>query len=110
MPHGKTFDSSEGQMWIGSRSCRYQGYADVVLYGDRDAHEPDEHTGYKYLWASGKSVLELHGKEKKSWTVLDGGHIYQENTPTDPITFEQVAITDWLFDVIWLKTKMIIIV
>ena len=86
--------SSEGEMWIGSRSCRYQGYADVVLYGDRDAHEPDEHTGYKYLWASGKSVLELHGKEKKSWTVLDGDHIYQENTPTDPIIFEQVAIID----------------
>ena len=86
--------SSEGEMWIGSRSCRYQGYADVVIYGDRDAHEPDEHTGYKYLWAASKSVLELHGKEKKSWTVLDNGHIYQENTPTDPIMFEQVAIID----------------
>ena len=86
--------SAEGQLWIGSRNCRYQGYADISLYGDRDAHEPDEHTGYKYLWASGKSVLELHGKEKKSWTLLDGGHIYQENTPTDPIFFEQAAISE----------------
>ena len=31
-----------GEMWIGSRTCRYQGLADVVLYGNRadmDNHE-----------------------------------------------------------------------
>ena len=26
---------NHGEMWIGSRSCRYHGNADVVLYGNR---------------------------------------------------------------------------
>ena len=81
--------SNEGEFWIGSRSCRYQGYADIAIYGDRTFHQPDEHVGYKYLWAGPRSTLELHGKEKRSWTHLDGGHIYRDNTPTDEHLFEQ---------------------
>ena len=26
---------NHGEMWIGSRSCRYHGNADVILYGNR---------------------------------------------------------------------------
>ena len=25
-------------MWVGSRSCRYQGLADIVLYGNEGDH------------------------------------------------------------------------
>ena len=31
----KSIKIGDGEMWIGSRSCRYQGNADVVLYGNR---------------------------------------------------------------------------
>ena len=85
----KLLESNEGEFWIGSRSCRYQGYADIAIYGDRTFHQPDEHVGYKYLWAGPRSTLEIHGKEKRSWTHLDGGHIYRDSTPTDEHVFEQ---------------------
>ena len=26
----------ESEMWVGSRSCRYQGRADIVLYGNQE--------------------------------------------------------------------------
>ena len=42
-----------------------------------------------YQWSS---PIEPH-KEKKSWTHLDGGHLYQENTPTDPLSFQQLKNT-----------------
>ena len=48
--------SNDGEFWIGSRSCRYQGYADIAIYGDRTFHQPDEHVGYKYYMLVGLLV------------------------------------------------------
>ena len=27
---------TDGELWIGSRACRYQGRADIVLYGNEE--------------------------------------------------------------------------
>ena len=35
-----------GELWIGSRSCRYQGMADVVLYGNRNDVTFNVRTGW----------------------------------------------------------------
>ena len=79
----------DGELWIGSRNCRYQGEADISLYGNRDAHDRNGIVGYKWLWAAGNGTVEIHGKEKKPWTWLDGGHLYSNNTPTDNLHFVQ---------------------
>ena len=55
-------------MWIGSRQCRYQGKADIVLYGNSGDMEDNKLAGEKYLWTKQDGTLEIHGKEKKSWT------------------------------------------
>ena len=55
-------------MWIGSRQCRYQGKADIVLYGNSGDMEDHPLAGEKYLWTKQDGTLEIHGKEKKSWT------------------------------------------
>jgi len=56
-------DDELAQLWIGSRSCRYEGEAEISLYGN--ATEMDSAwVGRKFLHASSKSVLEMHGKEE----------------------------------------------
>ena len=96
----KTKDCKEcgnGELWIGSRRCRYNGKADISLHGKEthysqsssDGKLKDLHVGMKFLWAGEGSVLEIHGKEKLPWTRLHGGHIYRDNTPTDRLVFEQ---------------------
>jgi len=58
-----------GELWIGSRQCRYQGKADIVLYGNKeDMVATSGLTGEKFLHTGKKGTLEIHGKWKKSWT------------------------------------------
>jgi len=57
-----------GELWIGSRKCRYQGKADIVLYGNKGDMPSHTVVGEKYLWTDTNGTLEIHGKEKKSWT------------------------------------------
>ena len=57
-----------GELWIGSRQCRYQGKADIVLYGNKEDMPSHSVVGEKYLWTKADGTLEIHGKEKKSWT------------------------------------------
>ena len=89
----KSIKIDNGEMWIGSRSCRYQGNADVVLYGNRE--DMDEHVmvGTKYLWCSDDCVLEMHGAAKKSWTYLDD-HLFRDSIPADNLQFHQSRSTD----------------
>ena len=82
-----------GEMWIGSRSCRYQGNADVVLYGNREDMSEHSMVGTKYLWCGSDCVLEMHGKEKKSWTHLED-HLFRESIPADNLEFYQDRWTD----------------
>ena len=59
--------AAEGELWVGSRSCRYQGKADISLYGMENGYIPKELTkdngstmkntgfGWRFLWATEKS-------------------------------------------------------
>ena len=75
-------------MWIGSRSCRYQGNADIVLYGNREDMIEDSQVGTKYLWVAHGGVLEMHGKEKHSWTYLED-HLVRNGIAADNLTWIQ---------------------
>ena len=77
-----------GEMWVGSRSCRYQGEADVVLFGNKEDMTEHPHVGTKYLWCASDCVLEMHGKEKQSWTYLED-HLFRNSIPADNIEFYQ---------------------
>ena len=52
------------------RSCRYQGNADIVLYGNQGDHQEDNVAGYKYIHVAQGGVLEMHGKEKRPFSTL----------------------------------------
>ena len=81
--------TDHGELWIGSRSCRYLGKADIVLYGNEgDMAESDARPGSKYLWANTNGVLEMHGKEKLPWTQLDE-HIFRNNIAAEQHFFKQ---------------------
>ena len=79
-------DDELGQLWIGSRTCRYQGEAEIVLYGNVTDMD-DTWIGRKFLHASTQSVLEMHGKVKKSWTHL-AEHVFANNLPYHPIKID----------------------
>ena len=80
--------ASDGELWIGSRSCRYQGKADIVLYGNLEDMEEHHQVGTKYLWLASGGTVELHGREKTSWTHLSE-HIFKDNVPAEQLRFHQ---------------------
>ena len=82
-----------GELWVGSRDCRYQGKADIVLYGNKEDMNEHSMVGTKYLWCGPDCVLELHGKEKKSWTYLED-HLFRNSIPADNIEFYQDRFAD----------------
>ena len=66
-------------MWVGSRSCRYKGRADIILYGNQEDMAENHHVGRKYLWVGANGVLEMHGEEKMSWANLNE-HIFRKKS------------------------------
>ena len=66
-------------MWVGSRSCRYKGRADIILYGNQEDMAENHHVGRKYLWVGASGVLEMHGEEKMSWANLNE-HIFRKKS------------------------------
>ena len=80
---------SGGELWIGSRSCRYEGLADLVLYGnEEDMTFQHPNPGVKFLHVSSDGVLEMHGKVKHHWTNLDE-HIFKDNVAAEQLLFKQ---------------------
>ena len=69
----------DGEMWVGSRSCRYKGRADIILYGNQEDMAENHHVGRKYLWVGANGVLEMHGEEKMSWANLNE-HIFRKKS------------------------------
>jgi len=73
---------NEGEMHIGSTDCKFDGQAEILLTGSmiasdnaEDVDESDEHVGdpdfgRKYVGVRAGGTLEIHGKDKKSWTKL----------------------------------------
>ena len=87
--------SKKGALWVGSRACRYQGNADIVLYGNKEDMEEQDTVGTKYLWVSNEGVLEMHGKEKHSWTYLED-HLVRNGIAADNLTWIQDKNSDTL--------------
>ena len=81
---------NSGELWIGSRSCRYQGRADIAIYGDVDLSMEHAVAGQKYLLVDKEGVLEIHGKEKVAWTKLND-HLFANNVPVNAFDIEQKA-------------------
>ena len=79
--------SNNGEIWIGSRACRYQHKATISLYGDNDAMEDIGGVGKKFVWCSAGSTCEFHGKEKHSWTTLND-HLMKSNSPVEKRSFD----------------------
>ncbi|CBY20187.1 unnamed protein product [Oikopleura dioica] len=80
-----------GEIWAGSRNCRYQGRLDITLYGDEDAMEQD--MGVKYLHADEGGVIELHGKEKHHWTHLEN-HLFANSVAVEQLEWLQDRTND----------------
>ena len=49
------------------------------------------------MWLTSNGVLELHGKEKLSWTQLDE-HIFRRNIPAEELRWKQ---SKWINEVGW---------
>ena len=64
------------------------GNADIVLYGRHRDMPSVDNVGRKFLWAAPGGVLELHGKEKKSWTHLSD-HLVRNGIAADDLIWEQ---------------------
>jgi len=71
-------------VWIGSRACRYQGLADIALYGNPEDHTAHSVAGHKYLHVAQGGTLEMHGAEKLPWTTLDE-HIFRDSVPAEQL-------------------------
>ncbi|XP_064609227.1 cell surface hyaluronidase-like [Liolophura sinensis] len=86
---------NQGALHIGSESCRHRGNATILFRGKSYDKDYDEECGKKGLCVAAGGILEIHGKEKLSWTFLDktlwkGQH---ENTITlaDDVTSWEVG-------------------
>ncbi|KAK3713287.1 hypothetical protein RRG08_043868 [Elysia crispata] len=59
-----------GEFHIGSEECNFEKTADIFLYGKSNSVEVVPVFGRKFIGAASGSTLEIHGKQKKSWTKL----------------------------------------
>ncbi|GFO45232.1 transmembrane protein 2-like [Plakobranchus ocellatus] len=59
-----------GEFHIGSEECNFEKEADIFLYGKTNS--PDEIKGFgrKFIGGNPGSKIEIHGKQKQSWTKL----------------------------------------
>ena len=75
-----------GEIWAGSRKCRYQGKLDIALYGNRNSMDKD--FGRKYFHADRDGVVEVHGKEKWHWTHLED-HLFKDSIAVEQLNWSQ---------------------
>ncbi|XP_020497083.1 cell migration-inducing and hyaluronan-binding protein [Labrus bergylta] len=63
---------NKGELHIGSPDCPYKGNLTISLFGRLDDSD-QEHSyfGRKYIGVGTGGTLEIHGKEKLSWTFLN---------------------------------------
>lgn len=60
-----------GALHIGSEGCYYEGEATIVFRGKSFDKDYDIECGKKGLCVQDGGILEIHGKEKLSWTFLN---------------------------------------
>ncbi|GFO45238.1 transmembrane protein 2-like [Plakobranchus ocellatus] len=59
-----------GEFHIGSEECNFEKEADFFLHGQSNTSELVPHFGRKFIGVANNGTLEIHGKQKKSWTKL----------------------------------------
>ncbi|XP_064373332.1 inactive cell surface hyaluronidase CEMIP2-like isoform X2 [Dromaius novaehollandiae] len=60
-----------GELHIGSERCPYGSRATISLYGRAADGAPVDGFGQKFVGVGRGGVLELHGRRRRSWTLLD---------------------------------------
>nr|XP_033818434.1 cell surface hyaluronidase [Geotrypetes seraphini] len=59
-----------GALHIGAERCRYKSKATITLYGRSDKGDSVPTFGKKFIGVAAGGILELHGAQKASWTML----------------------------------------
>uniref|UniRef100_A0A8C4RLB9 Cell migration inducing hyaluronidase 2 n=1 Tax=Erpetoichthys calabaricus TaxID=27687 RepID=A0A8C4RLB9_ERPCA len=59
-----------GALHIGAAKCRYRSIATIVLIGKSDDDKTVPGFGRKFIGVRAGGTLEMHGLEKRSWTLL----------------------------------------
>ncbi|XP_039606665.1 cell surface hyaluronidase isoform X1 [Polypterus senegalus] len=59
-----------GALHIGAAKCRYRSIATIVLIGKSDDDKKVPVFGKKFIGVRAGGTLEMHGLEKRSWTLL----------------------------------------
>ncbi|XP_063436803.1 uncharacterized protein LOC134718239 [Mytilus trossulus] len=61
----------QGTVEIGSEDCKFNAKTEIILKGIRNEIPDVGHCGQKFICVAQGGTLELHGKDKLSWTKLD---------------------------------------
>uniref|UniRef100_A0A8C3UQN8 hyaluronoglucosaminidase n=1 Tax=Catharus ustulatus TaxID=91951 RepID=A0A8C3UQN8_CATUS len=59
-----------GMLHVGAEKCRYKSKAAIILYGKSNEGADVPEFGKKFIGVGPEGVLELHGHQKVSWTLL----------------------------------------
>ncbi|XP_074022011.1 cell surface hyaluronidase CEMIP2 isoform X2 [Numenius arquata] len=59
-----------GMLHVGAEKCRYKSKATIILYGKSNEGADVPEFGKKFIGVGPEGVLELHGHQKLSWTLL----------------------------------------
>lgn len=59
-----------GMLHVGAEKCRYKSKATIILYGKSNEGADVPEFGKKFIGVGPEGVLELHGRQKVSWTLL----------------------------------------
>ncbi|KAL2294836.1 hypothetical protein Nmel_008589 [Mimus melanotis] len=59
-----------GMLHVGAEKCRYKSKATIILYGKSNEGADVPEFGKKFIGVGPEGVLELHGHQKVSWTLL----------------------------------------
>ncbi|GFN91401.1 transmembrane protein 2-like [Plakobranchus ocellatus] len=59
-----------GELHVGSEDCRFEKTGGILLYGTPETGVEDPEFGKKFIGVDAGGRLEIHGKDKLSWTKL----------------------------------------
>ncbi|XP_063277982.1 inactive cell surface hyaluronidase CEMIP2 isoform X2 [Prinia subflava] len=59
-----------GMLHVGAEKCRYKSKATIILYGKSNEGADVPEFGKKFIGVGPEGTLELHGRQKVSWTLL----------------------------------------
>ena len=80
-----------GSLEIGSEECPFSGSAEIVLTGREGSYTSDN--GEKFIAVEKGGRLEIHGREKRSWTRLGATVVQGMESQTIQL---QDDVTSWM--------------